>query len=43
MRKHWLQCLEEMKNASQLQQHVDESQWPMHVGGQWTHVDNNKK
>jgi hypothetical protein len=40
---HWLQCVEKMKNVSQVQQHIEESQWPSNAIGLWTHITNNKK
>jgi len=40
--EHWLRCMKKSKNASQVQ-HVEESQWPTHVGRLWTNIINNKK
>jgi hypothetical protein len=33
MELQWLQGVKEMRNGSQVQQHVEKSQWPMHIGG----------
>jgi len=31
-----------MVNASQVQEHFEESLWLVHVGGPWTHIVDNK-
>jgi hypothetical protein len=28
---HWLWCVEEMRNTSQVQQHIEKSQWLAHL------------
>jgi hypothetical protein len=40
---HLLQCVEEMRNAFQMQQQAKKSQWLTHIEKLWTHAHNNKK
>jgi hypothetical protein len=43
MEVQWFQSVEEKSNASKVQQHVEKSQWPMHIRGLWTNIVDNKK
>ncbi len=43
MEMQWLQSVEEISNASKVRQHIEKSQWPMHIRRLWTKIVDNKK